>query len=101
MLTVCCSWCVAQLLLQWFVAASELGFAFIAIFVQPSAMFSSNSFQLTINLTTVAAVFFAQLVRALWYNERMPWGHRMSTNYLLSGVACDTGLTLLLQGIMR
>ena len=66
-----------------------------------STMFSSNSFQVNINMTTLAAVFFAQLVRAMWSNGRMPWGNRLTSNYFLSGIACDVGLTILLQGIMK
>ena len=100
---ICCSWCVCKLLLSWFYAAAQLGVTYLLFFVQPSwqlTMFSNSSFTVTVNFATLAAVFMAQLVRAIWFNERMPW--RGSANsFFFTGVACDAGLTVLLQSIVR
>ena len=100
---ICCSWCVCKLLASWFYAASQLGFTYLLFFVQPSwqlDMFSSNSVTISINFATIAAVFVAQLVRAIWVNERNSW-RGAANNYFVTGVACDIGLTILLQATMR
>ena len=56
--------------------------------------------KLSVNIAVVAAVILGELVSMLWYSDSTPWGRHGGDRYLLSALAADVGLALLLQIIM-